>query len=157
MSIARSTPAQNPRGPARRISAIGAFMALLASSESLLIGNSMTCRHRDVGFPAATRTSRSDQHLQSLALRHEREGLPYLFQPHPMRDQTVGYQGARRQHLHCPADHLRRVVEGAEQGQLLVVRPPRVETDRGTGRAAAEEQHAAAASNRVYGLLPHLA
>ena len=73
-----------------------------------------------------------------------------------MRDQAVGRQGARRQDLHRPADRLGRVVEGAEQGQLLVVRPPGVETDRGTGRAAAEEQHAAAASDRVHGLLPHL-
>src|SRR5947209_20111692 len=111
MSIARSTPAQNPRGPARRISAIGAFMALLASSESLLIGNSMTCRHRDVGFPAATRTSRSDQHLQRLALRHERECLPYLSQHHPMRNQTTWYQDPRRQHLNGTADHRRLDVE----------------------------------------------
>ena len=73
-----------------------------------------------------------------------------------MRDEVVRYQHAGLHQVHGSPDELGRVVERAEQRQLLVMRPTRVQTDRGSGRAAAEEYHVAAPARRVDRLLPHL-
>src|SRR5262252_4908922 len=116
MSIARSTPAQKPRGPARRISEIGAFMSLTLS--------------------------RLDQHFEGLASRHEIERAPDLLEPHPVCDQFVRRERAR---LHRPADRSRRVMKRAEERELLVVGPPRVQADRSSGSAATKEYHGATA------------
>src|SRR5712691_12843954 len=73
-----------------------------------------------------------------------------------MSDQTVRYQRTRLQSLDRPPEHLWRVVEGSEERQFLVMRPPGVEADRGSGCAAAKEYHAAAAPYRIHGLFPDL-
>src|SRR5262249_47318118 len=130
MSIARSTPAQKPRGPARRISEIGAFMSLTLS--------------------------RLDQHFERLASGHEIERAPDLLEPHPVCGQFVRRARARLQRLHRPADRSGRVMNRAEERELLVVGPPRVQADRSSGSAATKEYHGATAPYRVHGLFPHL-
>src|SRR5205823_3361178 len=40
--------------------------------------------------------------------------------------------------------------------ELLVVRPARIDIDRGAGRTAPKEYHAAAAAHGIQGLPPHL-
>src|SRR2546428_11476282 len=53
MSMARSTPAQKPRGPARRISEMADLIAALASMEIVRYSD-----HADVGFPPPVRPGR---------------------------------------------------------------------------------------------------
>src|SRR5262245_63911403 len=76
-----------------------------------------------------------DQHLEGLASRHELERAPDLVEPHRVCDESVRREGARLQRLHRPADRSRRVLKGAEERQLLVVRPPGVQANRSPGRA----------------------
>src|SRR5207249_2024498 len=75
---------------------------------------------------------------------------------HPMRDEVVRYQRAGLHQVHGPPDQLGRVVERAEQRELLVMRPPGIQADRGSGCTATEEYHAAAPARDVDRLLPHL-
>src|SRR2546427_11864205 len=53
MSMARSTPAQKPRGPARRISEMADLIALLVSMEIVRYSD-----HADMGFPPPVRPGR---------------------------------------------------------------------------------------------------
>src|SRR5437867_10894310 len=53
MSMARSTPAQKPRGPARRISEMADLIAALASTEIVRYSD-----HADMGFPPPVRPGR---------------------------------------------------------------------------------------------------
>src|SRR2546422_6251396 len=53
MSMARSTPAQKPRGPARRISEMAELIALLVSMEIVRYSD-----HADMGFPPPVRPGR---------------------------------------------------------------------------------------------------
>src|SRR3989442_16044345 len=53
MSMARSTPAQKPRGPARRISEMVDLIALLVSMEIVRYSD-----HADMGFPPPVRPGR---------------------------------------------------------------------------------------------------
>src|SRR5437867_13163714 len=119
MSIARSTPAQKPRGPARRISEIGAFMSVTLSW--------------------------LDHHLEGLASRHEIERAPDLVEPHPVCDEAVRHERARLQGLHRPADRPRRGMNPAEGRQLPVVPPPRVKANRAPGSVPTNEYTGAAA------------
>src|SRR5438034_2459529 len=73
-----------------------------------------------------------------------------------MRDEVVRYQRAGLHQVHGPPDQLGRVVERAEQRELLVMRPPGIQADRGSGCTATEEYHAAAPASDVDRLLPHL-
>src|SRR3989475_2080779 len=73
-----------------------------------------------------------------------------------MSDQTVRYQRTRLQGLDRPPEHLGGGGEGSEERQFLVMRPPGVEADRGSGCAAAKKSPAAAAPYRTHGLPPAL-
>src|SRR6059036_459093 len=53
MSMARSTPAQKPRGPARRISEMADLIAALASTEIVRYSD-----HADMRFPPPVRPGR---------------------------------------------------------------------------------------------------
>src|SRR2546427_4773931 len=70
-----------------------------------------------------------------------------------MRDEVVRYQRAGLHQVHGPPDQLGRVVERAEQRELLVMRPPGIQADRGSGCTATEEYHAAAPARDVDRLL----
>src|SRR5581483_5648375 len=97
-----------------------------------------------------------DQHLERLSTAHAGQRLRHLRQAHGRGDQRRGIDLSGGQQGDRAADQRRRVVEGPEQAQLLVVEPPGVDADAGPRGAAAEEDDGAPPVDRPDGLLPRL-
>src|SRR5215510_1675417 len=132
MSMARSTPAQKPRGPASTISCNGK-VAIVSSGRGRL-----------------------DQYLERQSLIHESQRLAYLAESHGVGQEPIRHQAARLEQRDRLPDQRRRVVKGSDQRQFFVVRPSRVHPHGRTRRATTEEYHGPSTADSGHGLLPHL-
>src|SRR5215831_8579340 len=132
MSMARSTPAQKPRGPASTISCSGK-VAIVSSGRGRL-----------------------DQYLEGQSLIHESQRLAHLVERHGVGQETIRHQATRLEQRHRLPDQRRRVVKGSHQRELFVVRPSRVHPHGRPRRATTEEYHGPPAADSRHGLLPHL-
>src|SRR5215469_1812696 len=132
MSMARSTPAQKPRGPASTISCNGK-VAIVSSG-----------------------SGRLDQDLEGQSLIHESQRLAHLAERHGVGQETIRHQATRLEQRHRLPDQRRRVVKGSHQRELFVVRPSRVEPHGRSRGATTEEYHGPPAADSRYSLLPHL-
>src|SRR5215469_1098641 len=132
MSMARSTPAQKPRGPASTISCNGK-VAIVSSGRGRL-----------------------DQYLERQPLIHESQRLAYLAEGHGVGQEPIRHQAARLEQRDRLPDQRRRVVKGSDQRQFFVVRPSRVHPHGRTRRATTEEYHGPSTADSCHGLLPHL-
>src|SRR5215467_1829731 len=132
MTMARSTPAQKPRGPASTISCNGK-VAIVSSGGGRL-----------------------DQYLEGQSLIHESQRLAHLAERHGVGQEAIRHQAARLEQRHRLPDQRRRVVKGSHQRELFVVRPSCVQPHGRSRSATTEEYHGPPAADSRHGLLPHL-